>query len=370
LRKIHPPIGKHAPQLAELCGYLPLALRISAELLADDDTRDVADYLKQLQSEHLKHLADPDNPDDPAASVEASLQLSYAALPPEAQTTFAQLGVFVADFPLDAAQAVVALASSPPPSSLPDTLGLLRRRSLLDYDAASERYDLHDLARVFALARLSEHDNERLTRLRYAQHYAEFATYVQMDLYLEGKQADGLVLFDRERRQIDAAWEWAMNKAKIQDVDEAIDSLLIKFAHAVFAFADMRYDLHQERIPQLEAHLEAARRQMQRSEEGFAIGNLGRVHHRLGEHQKAIEYHEKALIIMREISDRKTESSYLRNLGSTYLAMGDDQRAMALLMQALEGMRETGYRRGELFVLGDLGSAYYALGEYQRAIEF
>jgi hypothetical protein len=75
LLDIAPRIGEHAPALAKLCSGLPLALRVSADLLANDDTRPVARYLEQLRAERLKHLADPDNPDDPAASVEASLMV-------------------------------------------------------------------------------------------------------------------------------------------------------------------------------------------------------------------------------------------------------------------------------------------------------
>ncbi len=86
LLEICPRIRAYAPKLAQLCGYLALALRVSAGLLAASDIRDVARYLEQLAAERLKHLNDPD---DPQTSVEASLRLSYDALPPAAQATLA-----------------------------------------------------------------------------------------------------------------------------------------------------------------------------------------------------------------------------------------------------------------------------------------
>jgi tetratricopeptide (TPR) repeat protein len=371
LLEIEPRIGEHAPALAKLCGYLPLALRVSATLLANDDTRSVPRYLEQLRAERLRHLADPDgDPDDPAASVEASLALSYEALPAEAQQAFAQLGVFVGDFPLEAAEAVVQMPDTPSP--IPDTLSLLRRRSLLEYDAASERYDLHDLARAFALARLPD---ERPARLRHARYYEQIAYHADKELYKKGQVLEGLALFDREQRQIDAGWQWAMQDSRYaiadsRNPDTEIDNLLLDFANATAYVGDVRYDLRRERIPQLEAQAAAARRLGQRQQEGNALGNLGLAYLYLGEYQRAIAYYEQALVISREIGDRRGEGTALGNLGLAYYSLGEYQRAIETLEQRLVIAREIGDRRGEGTALGNLGLAYANLGDYQRAIEY
>ena len=123
-------IGEHAPALAKLCGYLPLALRVSASLLANS-SRSVAHYLEQLAAEWLKHLSDPD---DPQVSVEASLRLSYEALEPAAQVTLAQMSVFAASFDLAAASAVLEVEGDA--EALVD---LLVRRSLLVFRRSAPR---------------------------------------------------------------------------------------------------------------------------------------------------------------------------------------------------------------------------------------
>src|SRR5439155_11374835 len=85
LLKICPRVGESAARLAQLCGRLPLALRISAGLLANDRTLSVTRYLERQAGERarLAHLRDPD---DPRLSVEASLHLSYDALDTLAQS--------------------------------------------------------------------------------------------------------------------------------------------------------------------------------------------------------------------------------------------------------------------------------------------
>src|SRR5215212_1096972 len=85
LHTICPRIGSAAPQLAMLCGYLPLALRISASLLESNDTYSLVRYLGQLETARLKYLHDPEHPGDPQASVEASIALSYDMLAPASQ---------------------------------------------------------------------------------------------------------------------------------------------------------------------------------------------------------------------------------------------------------------------------------------------
>jgi tetratricopeptide (TPR) repeat protein len=367
LLEIEPRIGEDAPALAHLCGYLPLALRVSAELLANDETRSVPRYLEQLQAERLRHLADPDNPDDPAASVAASLALSYAVLPADAQQVFAQLGVFVGDFPLAAAEAVVDQPLIPDHRPLDEVLNLLTRRSLLEYDATAERYALHDLSRAFALARLPD---ERPTRLRHARYYQKVANHVQKELYLKGKVLEGLALFDRERRQIDAGWHWARYEAKASGGEEAIDHLLIGFANATAYVGDLRYDLRRERITQLKALAAAGERLSRKDAQVMAFGNLGLAYDNLGEYQRAIECHEQALVISREIGDRRGEGNALGNLGIAYDNLGDYHKSIEYMEQVLVLMREIGDRRGEGNALSNLGNDYDNLGEYQRAIEY
>jgi len=224
--------------------------------------------------------------------------------------------------------------------------------------------------RAFALARLTAGGDEPATRLRHARYYQRLASYAEDEFYLKGKPLDGLALFDRERRQIDAGWGWTMEAAGRRGGEEAIGTLLLDFANATAYVGALRYDLRRERIPQLEALAEAGNRLGRKDAQGMALGNLGLAYNNLGDYPRAIAAHEQYLTIAREIGDRRGEGNTLGNLGIAYRNLGDEHRAIATLEQRLAIARELGDRRGEGNALGNLGSAYLSLGDEHRAIDY
>ena len=367
LLKIYPEIGAAAPRLTQLCGKLPLALRLSANILANSPTS-VEEYLNVLGDERtrLAHLRSTNR------SVEASLQLSYAALDPAAQQVLCQMSVFPASFDTKAAKAVVEVPKSEgqgttgEQQSLEEVLELLYQRSLLEWDRQTGRYSLHDLVRAFALARLEDED---VARMRHAVHYAEVAALAD-NQYLEGSGNVllGLKLFDGERTHIDAGWSWAQRQAG--GGSQGIDQLLLNYTNATYYVGNLRYDKRLERIPQLEVAIDAAQRLGDKRREGNAMGTLGVAYADLGETHKAIEYFEQWLQISREIGDRRGEGSAMGNLGLAYATLGEARKAIEYLEQDLKISREIGDRRGEGSAMGNLGLAYATLGETHKAIEY
>ncbi|MEW6736628.1 MAG: NB-ARC domain-containing protein [Acidobacteriota bacterium] len=98
LLKIAPRIGGQADEMARLCGYLPLALRLAADLLAKRTNFTIEEYLRRLakEQERLK-------------LVDASISLSYQLLSDELQQYWRALAVFPDTFDLKAAMAVWAM---------------------------------------------------------------------------------------------------------------------------------------------------------------------------------------------------------------------------------------------------------------------
>ncbi|HEX9991167.1 MAG TPA: tetratricopeptide repeat protein [Chloroflexia bacterium] len=376
LLRICPSIGSTAARMAQLCGRLPLALRMCASICANS-TMSVEYHLKALEDERerLSHLRDPDLPN---TSVEASLQLSYDALDPQAQHVLCQLSVFSSSFDITSAKAVVqrpgeGQETTAEPWRVEDVLGLLYRRSLVDQDRETKRFSLHDLVRVFGLERLEgEGEGEEAMRLRHAQYYAVIAGGAD-ELYLRGGENVrlGLKLFDMERANIDAGWGWAREQASQQagSLSQDIDELLVDYAYATIYVGDLRYDKRRERIPQLEAALTAARRLNYKEAESMALGNLGAAYKNLGEPRKAIEYYEQALKLAQEIADHRGEGFILGSLGLAYMDLGETHKAIQYFEEHLQMAREMGDRQGEGNALGNLGIAYKNLGETHKAIQ-
>jgi tetratricopeptide (TPR) repeat protein len=380
LLEISPDIGPAAPRMAQLCGRLPLALRICASMCdSDDSILTIEDHLKALEDERarLAYMKDPNVQDanDPATSVEASLQLSYAALDSQMRQVLCQLSVFPSSFDILAAEAVVQVAgaewqgtnANSPPMTIERSLEFLYRRNLVNQDKETKRFSLHDLVRVFGLARL-ESEGDEAVRMRHAQYYV-WVVAAANELYMRGGENVllGLTWFDGERANVDAGWQWAREQTGSASQESA--ALLLAYANATAYMGDLRYDIRRERIPQLEAMLGAARRLKRRRYEGMALGILGLAYNDLGEPRKAIQYFEPQLEIARQIGDRLGEGNALRSLGMAYKDLGEPRKAIQYFEQCLEIVREVGDQRGEGATLSSLGIAYAKLGKLRKAIQ-
>jgi tetratricopeptide (TPR) repeat protein len=347
LRAISPRVGDHAAELAKLCGYLPLALRVSASLLASDDTQPVDRYIQKLADERdrLTHLRDPDNP---SLDVAASLNIGYAALAPMAQQALCQASVFPASFDREAARAVIIVDGD-----VMELLGLLRRRSLLEWDATAERYDLHDLVRAFGTVRLID---ANAVRLRHARHYVQVAARSR-ELCLRGGEHTlaGLSLFDAERAQIDEGWTWTRGRTG----DPEADPLLLDYANATDYVGNLRYDMRHERIPQLEAVLAVAERVGTALDRARALRAIGDVRRLRDEYPAALDIYESALALYRKLDDHQGEADVFWGIGKVHFIRGKYTKALRVCKAALALYRKLDDHRGEANVRKLIGDVYW-----------
>ena len=355
--------------IAQLCGRLPLALRVAGSFLKVHADWSPAEYAQALadERERLARLVHED------LDVRAALTLSADQLVRERADLAAAwqvLSVFPAPFDRAAAAAVWEVEET----EARDRLGELTVRSLLLYDAEGRVYRLHDLMRpvardVFAHGGAGPDaaaEGERLGRaaLRHAGHYLEVGAEAD-DLYKQG----GEHVLEALRR-FDAAWphlQASFARMQARDDDPAV-RWLSDFSDRTAYLLDLRLP-PRERIPIHEAALSAARRLGDRPAEGVHLGNLGLAYADLGEVRRAIEYYEQQLVITRELGDRRGEGNALGNLGIAHYRLGEVRRAIECYEQALEIAGEIGDRRVEGAAVGNLGLAYAALGEVRRAIE-
>ncbi|MCH7662713.1 MAG: tetratricopeptide repeat protein, partial [Chloroflexi bacterium] len=247
-----------------------------------------------------------------------------------------------------------------------EALSELLKYSLLQWDAASRRYVLHDLARLYANAQLSAAERVE-SQLRHATYYKDVLDATKV-LYKEGGKAvlRGLGLYDMEQENIQAGQEWAASEA---EKDDKAARLASGYPDAGVYVLNLRLHARQW-IEWLKSGLAGARQLKDRAVEGIHLGNLGMVYSTLGETQKAIEFYEQALVIARDIGDRRNEGAWLGNLGIAHRYLVKTEKAIEFHEQALVISREIGDRRGEGNALGGMGLVYADLGETQKAIGF
>jgi nucleoside phosphorylase len=135
-------------QVAELCGYLPLGLRVAGDFLRLKVGWTVPHYIGALNEERHRWLKVGT---DPQKDVEAALKLSSAQLVRD-NVDLATRWHFLSDWPADFAADAAAAAWDMEADELAvlEDLSKLVDRSLLLFDETSLRYRLHDLMKPIA----------------------------------------------------------------------------------------------------------------------------------------------------------------------------------------------------------------------------
>ncbi len=346
--------------IARFCGFLPLALRAAASYLANSEDVILTEYAGELKDERtrLERIGET----GVELGVDASFNLSFKKLDAKTQQIFLSASVFPADFD---GQAEEQICQDEGHKGLSELL----RWSFVNYKPLGTdygRYKLHDLARLFALTRLSAELMQAVHR-SHATYYKELLSLAN-SLYKEGGASIpvGLVLFDREETNIMAGQAWA---EKNLETDSSAAQLCMSYPDAGPNVLDLRF-YPRQKIAWLEIALSAARQLKDRSMEGIHLGNLGNAYATLGNARKAIEYYDQALAIAREIGDKRNENVWLGNLGNDYYNLGEPRKAIEYYDQALKISREIGNIRGEGYHLGNMGNVYSLLGNARLAIEY
>ncbi|MEV5239675.1 tetratricopeptide repeat protein [Streptomyces cinnamoneus] len=398
-----------AARLAELCGYLPLALRITAALLRDEPHRALDDQAQELADARTRLDAieydDVDDQGRPLA-VRASFELSYQHLTDAQRTAFRLLAA--APGPDISLTAATALLGRPDTRRL---LATLTRVHLLQSAGGEERWSMHDLIRLFADShgRVHAAADQRDTALsRLLDHYLTTAQAADAhldprndqpvsDLFPDRKQA--LAWFDAEHPALiaTATAPCAHGHPAATELASALNLFhrhrrLFKNTKALNAAAEAIYretgDRHGEgvalnnfglasfemrqfddAIESLTGAIAIFQETGDRHSEALALDNLGgalRVVRRFGD---AIQAHTGAAAIYRAIGDRHGEGMALNNLGTSLIEVRQFDDAIETLAMAADIYRETGDRHGEGTALTNIGSAWAEVRRFEEAIE-
>lgn len=360
-----------ARRLAELCGHLPLALRIVADQASAAPSR-IADLVADLEDVR-RRLDTLEIPGDKLASVRGALSCSYAKLHTEDAHAFRLLGLFPGGSIRP--ETAAALLDVPEPAAT-ETLRSLAAQNLLE--AAGDRYVIHDLTRIYAeeacrggeTAASRRRSLERVLRL-HVRTLSRYRTSDEPPLPFTAE--DGAAGREPPRltdRQALVAWcarDWenlgplvrTAQRIGCHDAAWQLTYLLFDYFCAAGRPQDWADTL---RIGLRSAELIGNRRA-----EAALRNHLGVAHSRLGQHSIAVEQWEHGLRLAEEADDDTLRTSLLGNLAAALREGGDVPAALRHAERALALARRTGSVYHRSFCLDLLCQLHLEQGAFTRS---
>ncbi|MFF5173238.1 BTAD domain-containing putative transcriptional regulator [Micromonospora sp. NPDC000089] len=309
-----PAAAEEGAELARLCGYLPLAIRIAvANLLAE--MVPVGQYNQRLAAGD--RLAALGVPGDATTATVTAFDLSYQAHPPAARRLFRLAAVAPGDtVTVPGAAALVDV----PAAEAEALLDALVRAHLLE-QAGRGRYGWHDLVRLYARRRCAAEDADRWVALDRLHHY-----------YLSSMDAAATLLCPHVVRLPLPATVGTAHRAPAGQLARLANLGNIRLQQGRLA----------ESVAYCERTIALERALPDWHGQGTAHGCLGEAHLLLGRPAEAMTYLTEALATHRRTRSRSCEADTLRLLAAAHTAAGGVDEAQALATEALRIAREVG----------------------------
>jgi NB-ARC domain len=344
-------IGDQADSIAKLCGYLPLALRLAGSAIAERIDLSSVDYARRLADTQQRLLVFD-------ASLTVSLSLSYDLLSSDLQKYWRYLSIFPDTFDASAAAVLFRLNWN----QSKDVLGQLVAYSMLEWNEATARYHLHDVARLFAGQHIGAEQDE--VSYRHAKYFLG-VIWEALEYWEAADYRYKSEIFDREWNNILAGQSWAA--AHLTQYDEAAQLCIDYIEEARYYFA-IRLTPG-ERIGWLEAALAAARRLKNRTAEAAQLGTMGNFYGHLDGVATIVEFYPQHALAICETKVHRGPQTMVRDVQKSYAHLSEAQRAFEFYQQALDIAREIGDLHNEGAVIFNVSLLVDRLGDRSRAID-
>ncbi|MEO3887483.1 BTAD domain-containing putative transcriptional regulator [Nonomuraea sp. B5E05] len=402
-------------ELALLCGRLPLALRIAAELGSQHPDRSLAELVDDLRQRRspLDALADS----DPGADLRTVFSWSYDLLPPDLARAFTHLGCYPgSDIGLPGAAALLDVV----PAEARALLDRLAAVHLLEARRPG-RYRLHDLLREYAAERLAADRPEAggAALRRVLDWYVRAATEARSALGfsrpvplsrgigestvpMPALPSSGAATewFETERSTLVAAvgaaadnglpdhgWQLAVEirdfldrsryfadwlaagRSGLECAEKLDDPLAGYQAAFVLGGAYSNTGAYHEADATLREALRHAERLGDPAKTSRALSVLGLVWQRAEDFDRALACHRQAEIAARPAASAVARAHALLNYGATEILAGYCAEALGHTREALEIYQEHGLELQEACALTNLAAAYEGTAEYPTALD-
>jgi tetratricopeptide (TPR) repeat protein len=354
--------GAAVDDVVELCGRLPLALRIAAARLRSRPTWGAGHLLERLRDrqERLGELELGER------SVTAALDMSYLQLGPELQRAYRLCGPLPeSSFDVYVAAALVDVTVGRAARLLDDLLDVNLLQELLP-----GRFAFHDLVRSHASAAAEREQPDRVAAFGRMFDYYSHSASVAMDV---------LYPYERERRPPTPpaatptpdlpgpaeAEAWLDRELPNLLTAARYAALFCPRAHTVHLSTTLdRYLRTRDRYAEAEVlheqALTVARRDGDAAGEADVLTSLGHVNRRQGRTALAADRYDTAVALARSIGNRRAEVDALLGLGFLVSMQGRHEAAIEHVGRALEISRRIAHRSGEVDALYRLGWLHLA----------
>ena len=388
--------------LARLCGYLPLALSITAALLADDTERPISELADELSQAYTRLSV----LDDGERAVRAAFHMSYLHLDADLARLFRLLALNPG--PYLATEAAAALADEPE-AHVRRGLRALRRAHLIERaGVGAGRWQLHDLLRLYAFELVASDPERNAATDRQLLHYiltagtaedrlrtpsarpgpGRFTCHEQALNWLETERPNlvAAVVLAAATERPEAAFLLAMSVGTFLERRRHVSDLITTSTIAARAAHDLEDPYGegsalnnlglalamQRRFDDAITAHELAVRMFEltgdRDRVGAALANLGLDLSGAGKVDRAIAAHQQALLIHRETGNRRSEAGTLTNFGELLERVNRREEGIPLHEQAVAIYHDLGDRHGEAAALNNLGTALCYVGRDEEAI--
>ncbi len=357
----------------QLCGHLPLAIRVIATWLRDHPGSELESLLDELSDVRFGYA--------PAhmlsEQVMSAFALSYRWLSAPQRRVFRYLGI--SPCPDISVHAAAALTSG----TLADTeavLGALQDHHLLGQFSPG-RFQSHDLVRAFAGQRFWQEETETERRRavgRLLDYYLRTANRADQVLYapaLHGRVTDVMtppqpaISTPQEAREwLEREWanilRLAQHAARHEHKQHCAD-----LTHTLAEFLDTSGYWHYAAAAHTLA-LQACRDLGDQPRTARAALDLSLTSLRTAKHEAALQHALDAALIYRTLVDRQGHAAALDRIGAIYRYSARYRDSLAHHQEAMDIHRQIGDEHGLARDLGYAGITYNALGEYARAISY
>ncbi|MER0247187.1 NB-ARC domain-containing protein, partial [Streptomyces sp. HSW2009] len=368
--------AQSARDLADLCGHLPLAVRIAGQRLLSRPHERIGKLVGQLADEEGRL----DGLRAGGLQVRAAFALSYRQLSPDAQVLLRRAALAAGP---DFSPEVAALLADLPVARALRYADELTDAGLLQSDAFAERYRFHDLLKLFAVEQVAVADGPEVREAAeeragdwMLRRATAAALRFDVDHYQDAPHGDpdpprapadreaARAWLEAERAQWLAALRRAHAAGRYQQVVDA--------AEAMHWFSDLNQ--HWELWAEVfRRSVEAARALGSRREEAVHLNYLAWAYNLcLYDHRAALESADAALAVAREVGD-EVQVGWALGYGAGALhRIGRVEEAIDRLREAarcLGGQDSAQARLGELTVLNTLGNNLRTAGRAAEALQ-